>query len=161
MVLTYVSVSKIDSQVRIGLPIGHYGKGDDLSVLPKMLGDWNIKTVTEDRNPGTGYIVAVPSNMRTRFVYKEGRLNWLKALGFSDAQALLYYRASNRVKKKWDFRVAMYVLDNFTTDPFIIDGILKHDNAKVACKEHNLKVKLSHQKIVSGCQILVNMRGLK
>lgn len=161
MVLTYVSVPKIDSQVRIGLPIGHYGKGDDLSVLPDMLGDWNIRTVTEDRNPGTGYIVAVPSNMRTRFIYKEGRLAWLAALGFNRDQALRYYRASNRVKKKWDLRVALFVLENFTTDPFIIDGILKHDNAKIACVESNLRVKLSQHKIVSGCQILVNMRGLK
>lgn len=161
MVITYASVDKIDSQVRIGLPIGHYGKGDDLSVLPDMLGDWNIRTITEDRNPGTGYIVAVPSNMRTRFIYKEGRINWLIALGFSYAQAELYYRASNRVKKKWDLRVAMFVLNNFTTDPFIIDGILTHENPKYACVENRIHVKLSQQKIVSGCQILVNMRGLK
>lgn len=161
MEITYASVAKIDSQVRIGLPIGHYGKGDDLSVLPDMLGDWNIRTITEDRNPGTGYIVAVPSNMRTRFIYKEGRINWLIALGFSTVQASLYYRASNRVKKKWDLKVALFVLDNFTVDPFIIDEVLTHENPKFACAENKLNVKLSSQKIVSGCQILVNIRGLK
>lgn len=161
MVITYVTTSKIDSQVRIGLPIGHYGKGDDLSVLPEMLGDWTIKTVTEDRNPGTGYIIAIPSNIRTRHIYKEGRLYWLRVLGYSDEQALLYFRASNNIKKKWDLRVAMFVLDNFTTDPFVIDQILKHENPKVACSRHNILVRLSQHKILSGCQILVNMRGLK
>lgn len=161
MVLTYVTVSKIDQQVRIGLPIGYYGKGDDLSALPDMLGDWNIKTVTEDRNPGTGYIVAVPSNMRTRFIYKEGRLAWLAALGYSESQALLYYRACNRVTKKWDLRVAMFVLDNFTTDPFIIDNILASSDHQSVCTENRIHTKLSQKKIEAGCQILVNMRGLQ
>lgn len=161
MVLTYVTVSKIDSQVRIGLPIGHYGKGDDLSVLPDMLGDWNIRTVTEDRNPGTGYIIAVPSNMRTRLIYKEGRLNWLQAIGYTAVQALMYYRACNRVKRKWDLGVAMFVLDNYTTEPFIIDEILGHENPKVACFDNKIYVRLSQQKISDGCQILANMRGLK
>lgn len=161
MVLTYGTKDKIDGLVRQGLPIGHYGKDSDLSTLPKMLGDWNIKTVTEDRNPGTGYIVAIPSNMRTRLVYKEGRLAWLECIGFTPRQALLYYRACNCVKKKWDLRVALFVLDNFTTDPFIIDGILSHESPKAACKEFEIHCKLSHQKIVSGCQILVNIRGLK
>lgn len=161
MVLTYVTTAKIDAQVRLGLPIGYYGKGDDLTVLPAMLDDWNIKTVTEDRNPGTGYIIAVPSNIRTRYIYKEGRLAWLAALGFTAAQALLYYRASNRVKRKWNIRVANFVLDNFTVDPFIIDLIMNSKNPKISCKDNNLQAKLSMQKIIAGCQILINIRGLK
>lgn len=161
MVLTYGTIDKIDALVRKGLPIGHYGKDSDLSTLPSMLEDWNIKTITEDRNPGTGYIVAVPSNMRTRLIYKEGRLEWLQVLGFTRHQAILYYRACNRVKKKWDLRVAMFVLEHFNTDPFIIDEILKHESPKIACRDNSIYSKLSKQKIVYGCQILINMRGLK
>lgn len=161
MVLTYVSIPMIDTSTRLGLPIGYYGSNDDLSKLPKMLGDWNIKTITEDRSPGNGYIVAVPSNMRTRYIYKEGRLAWLQALGFTYKQALLYYRACNKVTKKWDLRVANFVLENFNTDPFIIDSILNHGNAKHACDSYNVTFKLSNQKILAGCQILVNIRGLK
>lgn len=161
MVITGVSIANIDAQVRLGLPIGHYSKGDDLSVLPKMLGDWNIKTVTEDRNPGSGYIVAIPSNLRTRLIYKSGRIAWLMALGYSEERALLYYRASNRVKKKWDLKVALFVMDHFTMDHFNIDLILISTNPKKVCESLNIYPRLSQHKILAGCQILANIKGLK
>lgn len=161
MVITGVSIANIDAQVRLGLPIGHYSKGDDLSVLPKMLGDWNIKTVTEDRNPGSGYIVAIPSNLRTRLIYKSGRIAWLMALGYSEERALLYYRASNRVKKKWDLKVALFVMDHFTMDHFNIELILISTNPKKVCESLNIYPRLSQHKILAGCQILANIKGLK
>lgn len=161
MVLTGVSIANIDTQVKLGLPIGHYSTGDDLSVLPKMLGDWNIKTITEDRNPGSGYIVAIPSNLRTRLIYKSGRIAWLMALGFNEERALLYYRASNRVKKKWDLKVALFVMDHFTMDHFNIDLILLSPNPKKVCESLNIYPRLSQHKILAGCQILANIKGLK
>lgn len=161
MVLTYGTIEKVEDLVRKGLPIGHYGKDSDLTALPKMLGEWNVKTITEDRNPGTGYVVVVPSNMRTRLIYKEGRLAWLQGIGFTKHQALLYYRACNRVKKKWDLHVAEFVLANFNIDRFVAEEILSHNCPKEACRQHSVYCRLSNTKIVSGCQILVNIRGLK
>lgn len=160
MVLTYNTVDKIDLQVTRGLAVGYFGTEDDLSLIPKQLGDWFLKTVPDDYRPGVGYIVAVPSNKRTRLLYKQGRLRWLKELGFSDQQAFKYMKASEHCKKRWDHRVAGFVLNNFILDSFVIDEILESDYPRNTCLANGIYTTLNHGKVLAGCNILKNLASL-
>ena len=158
--LTYNTVDKIDIQVTNGLAVGYFGTDDDLSKIPKQLGDWFLKTVPDDYRPGVGYIVAVPSNKRTRLLYKQGRLRWLEVLGFSDRQAFKYMKASERVNKRWDHRVAKFVVDNFTLDPFVIDEILESELPRKTCLANSIYTTLNHGKVLAACNILKNLTTL-
>ncbi|QBJ02789.1 hypothetical protein MZD04_gp263 [Pseudomonas phage Psa21] len=157
MVITHNTITEINEQTLRGLPIGYYGKEDDLSDVPRMLGDWNIRTISDSRCPGTGYIVAVPSNARTRLVYMEGRLTWLKALGFSQEQALKYYRAGMTVSRKWDHEVALFVLNNIKMDEFVLDVMLASHNPKKVGEKYDIYTRSTRGKVLAGCQILKNM----
>lgn len=160
MVLTYNTVDKIDIQVINGLAIGYFGTEDDLSTFPKQIGDWFLRTVPDDYRPGVGYIVAVPSNKRTRLLYKQGRLKWLELMGFSPNQAFKYMKASERSNRRWDQRVAKFVVDNFTLDPFVIDEILDSALPRNACMANGVYTTLNHGKVLAACNILKNLVSL-
>lgn len=155
------TVADVDEKVSSGLYIGCFGKNDDLSSVPRQIGDWNLRIIEEQRSPGTGYIVAVPSNSRTRHVYTLGRKTWLEGLGFNPTQADLYIRASGSITKRWDHQVAQFVIDNFTIDQFIVEKILSSSNPRKACLDNGLVVKIKRGKIMAGCQILSNIQVLR
>lgn len=157
MVITHSTVQEIDGQTLAGLPIGYYGKEDDLSSFPRMLGDWNIRTIGETRCPGTGYIVSVPSNARTRVIYTAGRITWLKGLGFSEELAHRYMKAGLVVSRKWDHEVAMFVLNNIKMDAFVLDLMLFSTNPKKVGEQHDIYTRSPRGKVLAGCQILKNM----
>lgn len=160
MVITQNTVEEIDAQALLGLAIGYYGKDDNLSDIPRMLGDWNIRPIGETRCPGTGYIVAVPSNARTRVIYIAGRTTWLKGLGFSDELAERYIKASNVVTRKWDHEVALFVLNNIKIDEFVLDLMLHSHNPKKVGEKHDIYTRSSRGKVLAGCQILKNLMTL-
>uniref|UniRef100_A0AB39CD87 Uncharacterized protein n=1 Tax=Pseudomonas phage RVTF4 TaxID=3236931 RepID=A0AB39CD87_9VIRU len=157
MVISHSTVTEIDEQTLRGLPIGYYGRADDLSVVPRMLGDWNIRTVGDTRSPGNGYIVAVPSNSRTRLIYTEGRITWLVALGFDRALAERYLKASAVVSRKWDHEVALFVLNNIKIDGFVLDTMLYSNNPKKVGEQYDIYTRSSRGKVLAGCQILKNL----
>lgn len=157
MVITYNTVDEIDRQTLKGLPIGYYGVLDKLSDIPRMLGDWNIRTVSDNRCPGTGYIVAVPSNSRTRIIYTTGRMAWLIALGFTTEQATSYIKASTVISRKWDHEVALFVLNNLKIDEFVLDRMLASNNPKKTGVRYDIYTRNSRGKVLAGCQILKNM----
>lgn len=160
MVITHNTVAEIDEQTLTGLPIGYYGKADDLTAIPRMLGDWNIRTIGDTRCPGTGYIVSVPSNARTRVIYIEGRITWLKALGFTQELAVRYIRASMVVSRKWDHEVATFVLNNIKIDEFVLDLMLYSNNPKKVGEQHDIYTRSPRGKVLAGCQILKNIISL-
>jgi hypothetical protein len=160
MVLTYNTVDKIDIQVAAGLTIGYFGQDDDLDKYPKQIGDWLIKTVWDGYTPNTGSIVAVPTNGRTRLIYRTGRLMWLSALGFNDHQAYQYMKASDRCSKRWDHRVARFVLENITVDAFIIDRILTSALPRRMCLEQGIYTTLDHGRVLAGCGIIKRLQAL-
>lgn len=150
-------IADIDAQTLAGLPIGYYGKDDDLSMIPRCIGDWNIRPISETRCPGTGYIVAVPSNARTRVIYNRGRIVWLKALGYSDELAELYVKASMAVNRKWDHEVATFVLNNIKMDTFVLDLMLSSANPKKVGERHDIYTRSPRSKVLAACQILKNL----
>lgn len=154
MVLTYHTVDKIDLQVAAGLAVGYFGDKDDLRRLPKRVGDWLLKTVPDDYRPNVGLIVAIPSNGRTRLIYRKGRMTWLMSLGFNEEQAFRYLKACENVNRRWDHRVAQFVLDNYTLDPFIIDTIINSPVPRKACIENGIFTTLNHGKVIAACNIL-------
>lgn len=160
MVLTYNTVDKIDIQVANGTSIGYFGTEDDLSTIPKQIGDWYLKTVPDDYRSGVGFIVAVPSNKRTRLLYKKGRLRWLEVIGFNPDQAFKYMKAAERISRRWDHRVAKFVVDNFTIDPFVIDEILESTLPRNACLANGIYTTLNHGKVLAACNILKNLTRL-
>ena len=157
MVISHNTTAEIDEQVAKGLAIGYYGKDDDMSQLPRMLGDWNIRAISDTRCPGCGSIVAVPSNARTRVIYTEGRLTWLKALGFDSELAEQYMKASVVVTRKWDHEVALFVLNNIKMDEFVLDLMLASHNPKRTGEKNNIYTRSPRSKVLAGCQILKNM----
>lgn len=157
MVITHSTTAEIDAQVRLGLAIGYYGRDDDLSTVPRMLGDWNIRAIVETRCPGTGYIVAVPSNARTRIIYTEGRMTWLQGLGFDSETAQRYIKASMVVSRKWDHEVALFVLNNIKMDEFVLDLMLHSHNPKKVGEQYDIYTRSPRGKVLAGCQILKNM----
>lgn len=157
MVISHCTKAEIDAQVLAGLAIGYYGKQDDLSVIPRMLGDWNIRTVGDTRSPGCGFIVAVPSNSRTRIIYTEGRITWLEALGYDRELAERYIRASAVVSRRWDHEVAQFVLNNLKMDEFVLDVMLASQNPKKVGEKHDIYTRSSRGKVLAGCQILKNL----
>lgn len=157
MVITHNTAAEIDTQVLTGCSIGYYGKDDDMSQLPRMLGDWNIRTVGDTRSPGCGYIVAVPSNARTRVIYTERRIVWLKALGFPRDLAERYLKASVVVSRRWDHEVATFVLDNIKIDEYVLDLMLSAENPKKVGTKHDVHTRSSRGKVLAGCQILKNL----
>lgn len=157
MVITHSTTDEIDTQTRAGLPIGYYGKDDDMSTVPRMLGDWNIRAIVETRCPGTGYIVAVPSNARTRIIYTEGRMTWLKALGFDDELAARYIKASMVVSRKWDHEVALFVLNNIKMDEFVLGLMINSHNPKKIAEQYDIYTRSPRGKVLAGCQILKNL----
>lgn len=159
MVISQSNANEIDIQVSKGLHIGYFGKDSDLSSVPKMIGDWNIRTIEEHRSPGTGYVVAIPSNTRTRLIYNRGRIAWLTALGFSQQLAELYIRASSTIGKRWDHEVALFVLDNYAMDIILLDEAITSENPKRFLETENFYFKISRGKILAGCQILRNIRS--
>lgn len=157
MVITHSTVQEIDEQTLKGLPIGYYGKADDLSTVPRMLGDWNIRTIGETRCPGTGYIVSVPSNARTRVIYTTGRITWLKGLGYTDELAARYIKASIVVSRKWDHEVASFVLNNLKIDEYVLNLMLSSTNPKKVGEKHDIYTRSPRGKVLAGCQILKNL----
>lgn len=160
MVLTHKTVDKIDLQVAAGLAVGYFGDKEDLSKIPKKLGDWYLKSIPDDYRPGVGLIVAIPSNGRTRLIYRAGRLKWLEGLGFNASDAFRYMKAAELVAKRWDHRVATFVNDNITLDPFIIDTILESDYPRKACLDNGIYTTLNHGKVIAGCNILKRLQAL-
>ncbi|AEH03653.1 hypothetical protein AVT69_gp228 [Pseudomonas phage PhiPA3] len=158
MPLTCTKVPEIDQFVTEGKHIGYFGKEDNITDLPSVIGDWNIRAIYDRVNPTTGYIVAVPSNTRTRVIYNTGRANWLQSLGYTSKQADLYIRASTIVNGRWDHRVAEFVLKHFHMDDYVIEEVIQSDRPKKVCQENNINTKLSARKILTACQILYNMR---
>ncbi|WDS62182.1 hypothetical protein [Pseudomonas phage D6] len=157
MVISCNTVQEIDAEVRKGLAIGYYGRQDDMSEMPRMLGDWNIRAIGDTRCPGCGMIVAVPSNARTRIVYMEGRMTWLKALGYDQDLATKYIRASTAVSRKWDHEVALFVLNNLKMDEYVLDLMLASNNPKKVGEKHDIFTRSTRGKVLAGCQILKNM----
>lgn len=157
MVISHSTITEIDKQTLAGLPIGYYGSKDDMSEIPRMLGDWNIRTVGDTRCPGNGYIVAVPSNARTRLIYTEGRITWLVALGFDRALAERYLKASVVVSRRWDHEVALFVLNNIKMDEFVLDVMLTSNNPKKVGERYDIYTRSPRGKVLAGCQILKNM----
>lgn len=157
MVISHSTVTEIDEQVLRGLAIGYYGGTDDMSELPRMLGDWNIRTVGDTRCPGNGYIVAVPSNARTRLIYTEGRIVWLIALGYSRDLAERYIKASLVVSRKWDHEVATFVLNNIKIDEFVLDAMLRANNPKKVGERYDIYTRSPRGKVLAACQILKNL----
>lgn len=160
MVLTYGTTSGIDLQVSKGLVIGYFGIEDDLSKIPKTLGDWALRTVPDGHRHGIGMIVAVPTNRRTRKIYNAGRLAWLKALEFSEDKAWRYIKASQRHKRKWDHRVASFVCDNFNIDPFIINDILTSSSPRRTCIDNGIYTTMNHGQVIGACQILAEIHKI-
>lgn len=160
MVLTFHTVDKIDLQVAAGLAIGYFGEKEDLSSIPKRIGDWLLKTVPDEYRPNAGLIVAVPSNGRTRLIYRQGRMKWLESLGFSYEDAFKYMKASENHAKRWDHRVAKFISDNITLDPFIIDTILESHQPRRACLDNGIYTTLNHGKVLAGCRILKRLQQL-
>jgi len=157
MVISYNTVQEIDAQVKTGCGIGYYGRQDDMSVMPRMLGDWNLRAIGDSRHPGCGLIVAVPSNARTRIIYMEGRMTWLKALGFDHDLAVRYIRASTVVSRKWDHEVALFVLNNLKMDEYVLDKMLASNNPKKVGEKYNIYTRSTRGKVLAGCQILKNL----
>jgi hypothetical protein len=158
MVISHETIEAIDEQTLKGFPIGYYGKDDDMSLIPRMLGDWNIRAIEEKRTPGTGYIVAVPSNGRTRLIYTKGRIAWLVGLGFNPDLANAYVHSSGTITRRWDHEVALFVLNNAHMDDFVLDLMLSATNPKRAGERNNIHTRSSRGKVLSGCQILKSMR---
>lgn len=160
MVLTYGTVEGINLQVARGLGIGYFGIDDDLSKIPKLIGDWSIKTVPDAYRHGVGLIVAVPTNRRTRMIYKKGRMVWLEGLGFSVERALQYYRISARAKRKWDHRVATFVNNNFNLDPFVIADIISSKRPRQACLDNGIYTTMHHGQVVDALLLLEELQKL-
>lgn len=160
MVITYCTVDKIDKQVLNGLPMGYFGTDDDLSTIPAKMGDWFLKTALDSYRPGVGLIVAVPSNKRTRLIYKQGRLRWLDAIGFSKSLAYKYYKASEGNAKRWDNRVAKFVADNSTIDSFILDEILESELPRRTCLDNGIYTTLNHGLVLASCNIIKRIQAL-
>lgn len=160
MVLTYGTISGIDLQVAKGLCVGYFGIDDDLSKVPKVIGDWNLRTVPDNHRHGIGMIVAVPTNRRTRKIYNKGRIAWLMGLGFSEEKAWRYFKASRTHKRKWDHRVARFVNDNFNLDPFIIADIIASGSPRRTSIEHGVYTTMNHGQVLGACQILAEIHEL-
>lgn len=158
--LTYGHVSGMDLQVAQGLAVGYFGIDDDLTKIPKLIGDWELHTVPDNHRHGIGMIVAVPTNRRTRQIYNKGRIVWLKSLEFSEERAWLYFKASKRHKRKWDHRVAEFVNDNFDLDPFIINDILESTTPRKRCIEHGIFTTMNPGQVLGACQILAEIHKL-
>lgn len=158
MVITHTTARGIDEQVAKGLPIGYYGKDCDVASIPRRMFDWNIRPIEDRRSPGTGTIIAVPSNTRTRVIYVKGRRTWLSGIGFDAEMAMLYVRAGHPVKLRWEHDVATFVFDNFDMDPYVLEQLLTADKPRSVADEHGICTTLPTVKLVSGCQILLNMR---
>lgn len=161
MMLTYTTITGMDSLVLAGLPVGNYGTNDDLSKLPKLFGDWCLKTTPSPYRFGVGNIVAVPTNRRTRKIYIKGRITWLMALGFSEPQAWEYYRVSKRHKRKWDHRVAGFVNDNYNLDTFIIAEILESPTPRKACLANGIYTTMHHGQVVAAMQLLIEINAFR
>lgn len=160
MVLTYNTVGKIDLQVAAGLAVGYFGDNEDLLNIPKKIGDWNLRAIPDEHRIGVGLIVAIPSNGRTRVIYRAGRLKWLEALGLKPEDAFKYMKASENMAKRWDHRVAKFVGDNITLDPFIIDSIIESDYPRKACLDNGVYTTLNHGKVLAGCNILKRLQSI-
>ncbi len=160
MVLTYGTVAGIDFQVANGLAIGYFGIEDDLSKMPKTIGDWGLRTVPDSYRQGIGTIVAVPTNRRTRKIYNVGRIKWIKAMGFSDQKTLIFFKVTRTHRYKWNHKVASFVCDHYDTDPFIINEILVSDNPYKKCLEYGIHTTMMPRKIIGACQILSNIHKL-
>jgi len=158
---SYTTVSSVDVQVRTGEPLAKYNLDFDIGSLPRYVGDWSIRAVEDRRNPGTGIIVAIPSNSRTRLIYLQGRRIWLGSIGYDKAKAENYIRASNTVKLRWDHDVATFVFDQLHMDEFIIESILTSSHPRREADEQGICTLLNRGKLVAGCQIIKNIRGLK
>lgn len=154
MVLTYGTVEGMDLQVSKGLPVGYFGIDDDLSKIPKLLGDWSLRTVPDNHRHGIGMIVAVPTNRRTRKLYNKGRITWLRNLDFSEEHAWLYFKVSQNHKRKWDHRVASFVNANFNLDPFIIVAITKSEFPRRTCIDNGIYTTMNHGQVLDACKIL-------
>lgn len=159
--LTYGHVSGMDLQVATGLPVGYFGIDDDLTKIPKMVGDWELHTVPDNHRHGIGMIVAVPTNRRTRMIYNKGRIVWLKALDFSEARAWIYFKASKRHKCKWDHRVAEFVNTNFNLDSFIIMDVLNSLSPRKTCIEHGVFTTMNPGQVIGAFKILAEIHKLQ
>lgn len=160
MVLTYGTVIGIDIQVINGKPIGYFGSEDDLSNMPKLIGDWGLRTVPDNHRHGIGVIVAVPTNRRTRKIYNKGRIEWLKSLEFTEHNAWLYFKASRKHKRKWDHRVALFVNANFDLDPFIIEAIMQSKTPRKTCLAYGIYTTMNHGQVLGACQILTEIHKM-
>lgn len=160
MVLTYGTTGGIDLQVSKGLPVGYFGTDDDLSKIPRLLGDWALTTVPDQYRHGVGTIVAIPTNRRTRKIYNKGRITWLMALGFSEARAISYFKVSKHHKRKWDHRVAIFVNENYNLDPFIIAEIITSSAPRRTCIDHGIYTTMHHGQVLSAAQLLDALQKL-
>lgn len=159
--LNFNTVSSVDYQVINGLTLGSYISSFDTGTLPRFVGDWSIRAIEDRRNPGTGVLVAIPSNSRTRLIYLQGRRVWLCKLGFDSNMANNYIRASNTVKLRWDQDVATFVFDNYNMDEFVLENILESSHPKRTAEEQGICGSINRGKLVSACQIIKNVRGLR
>lgn len=159
--LSFITVSSVDNQVINGLTLGSYISTFDTGTLPRYVGDWSIRPIEDRRNPGTGVIVALPSNSRTRLIYLQGRRVWLCKLGYDADMATNYIRASNTVKLRWDQDVATFVFDNYNMDGFVLDQILDSSQPRKVADSHGICNAINRGKLVSGCQVIKNIRGLR
>jgi hypothetical protein len=160
MVITFSTAREIDEQVTKGLPIGSYGKETDVREIPRNIADWNIRPIEERKCPGTGYIIAVPSNTRTRIIYTRGRRSWLAGIGYSYELADLYIRASNTVKQRWDHSVASFVFDNRQIDEYVLNRILSSKQPRRTADDYGVSLHTTRANLVAGCQIVRNLLDL-
>lgn len=160
MVLEHCTKESIYLQVSNGLPIGYFGINDDISKIPKLIGDWLLRTVPDHYKSGTGTIVALPTNRRTRKIYNKGRIAWLMSLGFTEDMANLYFKVSRKNKRRWDHRVAIFVNSNFNLDQFIIDDIMSSNYPRQTCIDNGIYTTLNHGQIIDACNILNKINEL-
>ena len=159
MMITLTTVQEIDSQVTKGLHIGSYGRDCCVDDIPRRLFDWNVRAIEDRRSPGTGYIIAVPSNTRTRVIYVNGRRTWLNGIGFCAEMAEMYIRAGQPVKLRWEHDVACFVFDNFAMDAYVLEKLLAAEQPRKVADKHGISTLLPKVKIVAGCQIIQNIRS--
>lgn len=160
MVILHRAISEIDAQVLEGLAIGHYGPLDKPGNIIRRIGDWNIRGIQDRYKFDSGYIVAIPSNSRTRKIYNQGRLNWLTRLGFHSTLAKAYLKSKVNLNSKWEHHVAQFVLDHQNVDDFILDEMLGSSNPKRTGVIHDLYTNRPCRVVLSGCQILRSLREL-
>lgn len=73
------------------------------SNIPNRLGDWEIRVNTrrQDNEPVSRTVVALPLTVRARSAFEKGCLKTLENAGFTEEDAMRYYRSAWKKKYVW------------------------------------------------------------